>query len=154
MTDPIDVDGTLDEPIYAATEAISGFVQQEPDEGKPATEKTEAWIFFDDKNVYVSARCYESHPERRVANEMRRDTAQLRQNDHFAVLFDTFHDKRMALAAFIIWAPWNGTLAHKSARTAVGSSMSQPTASTAVSTNHSPRPSDAVGTFSIDRHRF
>ena len=33
-------------------------------------------------------------PERRVANEMRRDTSQLRQNDHFAVLFDTFHDKR------------------------------------------------------------
>ena len=94
VTDPIHVDGKLDEPIYAATEAISGFVQQEPDEGKPATEKTEAWIFFDDKNIYVSARCYESHPERRVANEMRRDTAQLRQNDHFAVLFDTFHDKR------------------------------------------------------------
>jgi len=94
VTEAIHVDGKLDEPIYAATEAISGFVQQEPDEGKPATEKTEAWIFFDDKNIYVSARCYESHPERRVANEMRRDTAQLRQNDHFAVLFDTFHDKR------------------------------------------------------------
>ena len=94
VTDPIRVDGKLDEPIYASTEAISGFVQQEPDEGKPATEKTEAWIFFDDRNIYVSARCYESHPERRVANEMRRDTVQLRQNDHFAVLFDTFHDKR------------------------------------------------------------
>ena len=94
VTAPMHVDGKLDEPIYAATEAISGFVQQEPDEGKPATEKTDAWIFFDDKNIYVSARCYESHPERRVANEMRRDTAQLRQNDTFAVLFDTFHDKR------------------------------------------------------------
>jgi hypothetical protein len=90
----IHVDGRLDEDIYEATEAITDFVQQEPDEGKPATEKTEAWIFFDDDNIYVSARCWDTHPERRVANEMRRDTNQLRQNDNFAVLFDTFHDRR------------------------------------------------------------
>jgi hypothetical protein len=90
----ISVDGRLDEAVYAATAAISGFVQQEPFEFQPATEKTEAWIFFDDRHVYVSARCWESHPERRVANEMRRDTSQLRQNDTFLVLFDTFHDRR------------------------------------------------------------
>jgi hypothetical protein len=88
------IDGRLEEPDYAATEAIGGFVQQEPDEGAPATERTEAWVFFDDDNVYVSARCWDTHPERRVANEMRRDTTQLRQNDTFAVLFDTFHDRR------------------------------------------------------------
>ncbi len=91
---PLRIDGTLDEPIYAATPAISNFVQQEPDEFKPATEKTEAWIFFDADNIYVSARNWESVPERRVANEMRRDTSQLRQNDTFGVMFDTFHDKR------------------------------------------------------------
>jgi len=91
---PIRVDGRLDEEVYGRTPAITGFVQQEPDEYAPATEKTEAWIFFDNDNVYVSARNWESHPERRVANEMRRDTAQLRQNDTFAVLLDTFHDKR------------------------------------------------------------
>ena len=91
---PIRIDGRLDEEVYGRTEAISGFVQQEPDEFAPATEKTEAWILFDEDNVYVSARNWESQPDRRVANEMRRDTAQLRQNDTFAVLFDTFHDKR------------------------------------------------------------
>jgi hypothetical protein len=91
---PIRIDGKLDEGVYAATPAITDFVQQEPDEYAPATEKTEAWIFFDADNIYVSARNWESHPQRRVANEMRRDTAQLRQNDTFAVLFDTFHDKR------------------------------------------------------------
>lgn len=88
------IDGQLDEPSYAATEAIEDFLQQEPNEGAPATERTEAWVFFDDDNVYVSARCWDTHPERRVANEMRRDTNQLRQNDTFAVLFDTFHDRR------------------------------------------------------------
>src|SRR5688500_1918320 len=87
-------DGELDEEIYKSTAAISDFVQQEPDEFQPATERTDAWIFFDDENVYVSARNYETHPERRVANEMRRDTSQLRQNDTFGVMFDTFHDRR------------------------------------------------------------
>ena len=88
------VDGRLDEEIYTATDAITGFVQQEPDEFQPATEKTEAWVVFDDDHIYVSARCWETQPLRRVANEMRRDTNQLRQNDNFAVLFDTYHDRR------------------------------------------------------------
>ena len=90
----IRVDGQLDEALYNTTDTIGSFVQQEPDEGKPATEKTEAWIFFDDDMIYVAARCWESRSERRIANEMRRDTNQLRQNDTFAVLFDTFHDRR------------------------------------------------------------
>ena len=90
----IRVDGRLDDALYGTTDAIGSFVQQEPDEGEPATEKTEAWVFFDDDMIYVAARCFESRPERRVANEMRRDANQLRQNDTFAVLFDTFHDRR------------------------------------------------------------
>ncbi|HEY9466481.1 MAG TPA: DUF5916 domain-containing protein [Vicinamibacterales bacterium] len=90
----IRVDGRLDDLLYGTTGAIESFVQQEPDEGKPATERTEAWVFFDDDMIYVAARCWESRRERRVANEMRRDTNQLRQNDTFAVLFDTFHDRR------------------------------------------------------------
>jgi hypothetical protein len=94
VSSPMTLDGSLDEAVYASTPAIGGFVQQEPNEFQPATEKTEAWIFFDDRNIYVSARCFESEPARRVANEMRRDTNQLRQNDTFAVLFDTFHDRR------------------------------------------------------------
>ena len=44
-------------------------------------------MFFDDDNLYVSARNYESVPESDwVANEMRRDTSQLRTNDSFSVM--------------------------------------------------------------------
>src|SRR3954452_23777011 len=94
VSTPMHVDGQLDEEVYSSTPSISDFVQQEPNEGKPATEKTESWVFFDDNNIYVSARCWDTRPDRMVANEMRRDTNQLRQNDTFAVLFDTFHDRR------------------------------------------------------------
>jgi hypothetical protein len=94
VSGPIRIDGKLDEPAYDETASISDYVQQEPNEGQPATERTESWVFFDDNNIYVSARCWDTHPERMVANEMRRDTNQLRQNDTFAVLFDTYHDRR------------------------------------------------------------
>ena len=91
----LDLDGVLDEPVYAAVAPITGLVQLMPDAGEPATERTEAWILFDDTNVYISARVWDSAPESRwVANEMRRDTSQLRQNDLFGVLFDTFYDRR------------------------------------------------------------
>ena len=91
----IDVDGQLDEPIYRQVAPITEFIQQLPDEGQPASERTEAWVFFDDDNVYVSARLWESFPEsERVANEMRRDANQLRQNDSFSAVFDTFLDRR------------------------------------------------------------
>ena len=90
----IKVDGRLDEEIYRRFEPASDFIQQEPKEGQPATERTEVWVFFDDKNVYVSARCLDSHPERMIANEMRRDHFNLFENENFAVVFDTFHDKR------------------------------------------------------------
>lgn len=90
----IHVDGKLDEPVYSRFQAASDFIQQEPREGEPATERTEAWVFFDEKNIYVSARCFDSQPSRMVASEMRRDNFNLYENEHFAVVFDTFHDKR------------------------------------------------------------
>ncbi|MDE0394855.1 MAG: DUF5916 domain-containing protein [Gammaproteobacteria bacterium] len=95
LDERIELDGVLDEAVYRTVPAITGFVQLMPEVGEPATERTEAWILFDDENVYVSARVWESAPESEwVANEMRRDTNQLRQNDTFAVFFDTFYDRR------------------------------------------------------------
>ncbi len=91
----IRLDGVLDEPVYETVPAITDFIQQVPDIGASATERTEAWIMFDDTNVYVSARVWDSAPESQwVANEMRRDTSQLRQNDTFTAFFDTFYDRR------------------------------------------------------------
>ena len=95
------LDGVLDEPVYECVRAISDFVQLMPDEGAPATEKTEAWVMFDAANMYVSARVWDSAPPAEwVANEMRRDTRQLRNNDSFWVAFDTFHDRRNGVSFY------------------------------------------------------
>ena len=95
LTEPLHVDGKLDEPVYQANRPADGFIQATPQAGAPATEKTEAWVMFDDNFIYITGKCYDSAPpERWTANEMRRDTNQLRQNDMFGVLIDTFHDRR------------------------------------------------------------
>jgi hypothetical protein len=94
LTEPLDVDGVLDEAAYDAP-PITGFLQTVPLEGEPATERTDAWVFFDDDNIYLVCRCWDSAPpEEWVANEMRRDGQQVRNNDFFGAIFDTFHDRR------------------------------------------------------------
>ncbi|MBI3940256.1 MAG: carbohydrate binding family 9 domain-containing protein [Acidobacteria bacterium] len=91
---PLKVDGRLDEEFYQQIPAIGGFIQQVPREGEPATERTDVWVLFDSKNLYVAARCYDSHPERMVLGEMRRDGTGVTQSENFAVVIDTFHDLR------------------------------------------------------------
>ena len=97
------IDGRLDEEIYLATPPIKNFYQMDPNNGQPATEQTEVWIFFDDDTLYVTARCYDSSAEERwVANEMRRDSTTIsRQNDAFHLSLDTFYDRRNS-SLFII----------------------------------------------------
>ena len=73
---------------------ITEFIQQEPDEGQPATEKTEAWILFDDMNLYICARSWDSQPEREVANELRRDNGNILGNENLTFVIDTLHDRR------------------------------------------------------------
>ena len=94
LTGTIDLDGRLEESIYQQIESVSDFVQQDPIEGAPATERTEVWVLFDDKNLYVAARCWDSQPEKMVANELRRDHGNIFNNDNFAVALDTFYDRR------------------------------------------------------------
>ena len=95
LRQPLQVDGNLDDEVYRTEASISDFVQQVPKEGAQATERTEAWVMFDRDRIYVAARCWDTAPQEQwVANELRRDTNQLRQNDTFGVIFDTFYDRR------------------------------------------------------------
>ena len=94
LEEPLRTDGRLDELIYGVVPPADDFIQQLPLEGEAATEKTEAWIFFDDRNIYVSARAWDSQPERMVASELRRDGRQINQGQNIAIVFDTFNDNR------------------------------------------------------------
>jgi len=89
------IDGNLDDPVWSDVPVISEFIQQLPDEGMPATERTEVKIAYDSANLYFAARCYDREPGRIIANEMRRDVNSIStKDDTFAVMLDTFHDYR------------------------------------------------------------
>ncbi len=89
-----DIDGHLEEELWQKAPAAGNFIQKQPDEGKPATEKTEARILYDNKNVYIGIMCYDSEPQKIIANEKRRDSENIYENDHVRIMLDTFHDRR------------------------------------------------------------
>ena len=95
ITEPLAVDGALDERVYGDVLPASGFIQTEPLAGTLAAEQTDVWILFDDDNLYISARCWDSAPESEwVAKEMRRDNTGIFQGDNLGILLDTFYDRR------------------------------------------------------------
>jgi hypothetical protein len=78
---------------------MTDFIQVEPQAGATATERTEVWLAFDDKQIYVSFRVWDSQMDRLVATEMRRDNGNIWSgNDVVAFVFDTFNDKRSTIS--------------------------------------------------------
>jgi hypothetical protein len=95
LDQPLTLDGRLDDAVYARERSISDFIQTLPGNNTVPSERTEAWIMFDSEALYVAGRCWDSAPpEQWIANELRRDQGQIRQNDHFGVMLDTFYDRR------------------------------------------------------------
>ncbi len=89
-----ELDGVLDDPVWQRAALIDEFVQQEPDEGAPATERTEVLILYDAENLYIGVRAYDSDPNGIVSTEMRRDSNRILDEDSFQIILDTFNDSR------------------------------------------------------------
>ncbi len=92
---PLVLDGKLDEEAWSQSTVVGDFTQEDPDEGMPATEKTEVRALYDGENLYFGVRCLDSQPEGILARELRRDDS-FGNDDSFAVILDTFHDHRNA----------------------------------------------------------
>jgi hypothetical protein len=89
----IEIDGVLDDALWRETQPVSGFVQAEPDEGNPATERTDVWVAFDEGYLYIAAYCHDQSPDGVVITDIRRDF-QRENQDGFEVILDTFGDRR------------------------------------------------------------
>ncbi len=70
---PITIDGQLDEPAWAVAEPVWDFVQVEPREGDPPTERTEVRVLFDDEKLYIGVYLYVSAPGQILTNDLQRD---------------------------------------------------------------------------------
>lgn len=101
MLESIDIDDALDEAFWSETRAITEFIQSIPDAGAEPSERTEAWLGVDDDHVYVAGRIWDSQGhDAPIANEMRRDSRQIIQNDNFGVFFDTLLHRRNTVAFY------------------------------------------------------
>jgi len=88
------IDGEiLSDEIWQQVPAITELVQQMPNYGLPASEKTEVRIAYDDNNFYVSAVCYDSDPNNLAVTDVRRD-ATLTNTDAFIFIIDTYLDRQ------------------------------------------------------------
>ncbi len=92
-TEPIHLDGSLSEGVWQRTPPATGFIQAEPDEGTPASERTEVRVVYDADHLYIGAYLHDDAPDRLVVNDIKKDFDDTDQ-DAFAVILDTFRDRR------------------------------------------------------------
>src|SRR5690349_7208568 len=64
------VDGDLSDVIWEKADVIDQMIQQEPNNGAPATEKTELRMVYDAEALYISAYCFDSEPSGVVRNTL------------------------------------------------------------------------------------
>ncbi len=60
-TGPV-IDGRLDEEVWLEAAVIDEFIQQEPSEGDPATERTVVRLLYDARSLYIGVEAYDSEP--------------------------------------------------------------------------------------------
>ena len=95
------IDGVLDDSVWQQAPIFTGFVQREPEEGQPASEKTTVQLAYDDEALYVGIMAYDSAPEQIVSRLVRRD--QWTEADWIQVSLDTHHDHQTGYA-FAVYA--------------------------------------------------
>ena len=87
------IDGVLDDSAWEAAVIIDEFIQIDPDEGAPCSERTEMRLLYDRDFLYIGVRCYDSEPDRIVATQMRRD-ASLTADDRICIVIDPYFSRR------------------------------------------------------------
>lgn len=105
----ITLDGLSSESTWIEIKPIT-LIQHTPNFGKEPTEKTELLLGYDDNNLYVAGRLYDSDPSKILATSLKRDSDSP-ANDWFGIIIDTFNDKENAVGFFTTPSGlrWDGT---------------------------------------------
>ena len=95
ITEAPKIDGLIDEAAWDAVEWGGDFTQWLPEEGAAPAQKTVFKIVYDDKYLYVAARCYDTEPDKIVKRMSRRDGF---EGDWIEINIDSYHDLRTAFS--------------------------------------------------------
>jgi hypothetical protein len=86
-----DIDGILEDEAWKEGTWNDGFTQWDPYNGRPASQNTEFKILFDENNLYVAIKAFDTSPDSIVRRLTRRDQI---DGDMVAIVFDSYHDLR------------------------------------------------------------
>jgi hypothetical protein len=90
---PIQLDGRLNEPGWASAPVTDSFTQIDPEEGRPASQRTEVRVMYDDAFLYIGARL---HDTGRITGRLGRRDMDFGDSDWFGVMIDSYLDHRTA----------------------------------------------------------
>ena len=83
----------LGDPAWAQATPITTFWQEQPNEGQPASERTEVRVIFTADTLYIGAVLYDSDPSGIIVSDARRDSP-LDDTDSFQMIVDTYRDRQ------------------------------------------------------------
>ena len=81
----------LDDPVWQAIPPENGFTQTTPDDGMPASQRTELRLAYTDNAIFVAFVCFDDDPAGIIVSDARRD-ADLGDTDSVRIVFDTYRD--------------------------------------------------------------
>ena len=94
VTVPPTLDGDVaGDSVWSAATPVSDFTQSAPDEGQPATERTEVRIIFTDDTLFIGVICYDREPSAIIVSDSSRDSS-MNDADSFQIVLDTFQDQQ------------------------------------------------------------
>ena len=89
------IDGVLDEPFWALVQPVTGFLQRDPVDGAPASEKTEVRIAYTPTALYFGMTMHDSEPNLIRGNILQRG-GWIDKDDNIRIALDTYDDDRNA----------------------------------------------------------
>ncbi|MDQ3082361.1 MAG: carbohydrate binding family 9 domain-containing protein, partial [Gemmatimonadota bacterium] len=90
----IRIDGQLSETQWQSAQPLTQFTQLDPAEGRPATERSDIRILYDDEALYIGAMLYDRQATR---GRLGRRDMSMSASDWLTVILDTSHDHRTAV---------------------------------------------------------
>ena len=95
LTDtPPQIDGYLNEDVWKQVPIATDFIQLLPDEGEPASERSEVRVLYGEEALYIGFRAFDTDPKAIEAQLTRRDQKSF--SDWVHVSIDSYNDKRTA----------------------------------------------------------
>jgi hypothetical protein len=99
QTPPTIDDFLSGEPPSRPDLVVTAFLQRDPGDLVPASERTEAYLSYDHDNLYVVFVCRAANPSQVRARMARREA--MYADDHVGLLLDTFNDRQRAYMFFV-----------------------------------------------------